>query len=199
MPQGHVHDRITLWSLPLIAGGTFVVSRDGNLTLLISGGFLFGGLMFGPDLDIYSRQYKRWGWLRWIWLPYQRMLRHRSFWSHGPLVGTFLRIVYLGFWCGLFGAIGLWIAHDFTDIEPVKQWVVQTVRQSLQTHPFEYFALYLGLEVGAMSHSMSDWSHSAYKRWRAGGWAGLLNQPKTARRSASPSLKTLKTKPDKNK
>ncbi len=28
--------------------------------------------MFGPDLDIYSVQFQRWGFLRWIWLPYQK-------------------------------------------------------------------------------------------------------------------------------
>jgi uncharacterized metal-binding protein len=65
------------------------------MTLLVAGGFMFGGLMFGPDLDIYSRQFQRWGFLRWIWLPYQKSLRHRSFLSHGPIIGTTLRVVYL--------------------------------------------------------------------------------------------------------
>ncbi len=104
MPSGRTHDRITLWSLPAVAGLSFSLTRNGNLTLLIATGFLFGGLMFGPDLDIHSRQYQRWGWLRWIWQPYQHNLRHRSFLSHGPIIGTALRVFYLASWIA-----ALWI------------------------------------------------------------------------------------------
>jgi uncharacterized metal-binding protein len=32
----------------------------------------------------------------WYWLPYGRMVRHRSRWSHGPL-GTLVRLAY-GWW-----------------------------------------------------------------------------------------------------
>ena len=95
MPSGRIHDRITLWTLPWLATIAFWKTYSGNVTLLIVGGFLFGGLMFGPDLDIYSRHYKRWGWFRWVWLPYQKSLRHRSFLSHGPIIGTTLRLIYL--------------------------------------------------------------------------------------------------------
>lgn len=73
MPSGRTHDRITLWALPFVTGVAFWQTKSGHLTLLITGGFLFGGLMFGPDLDIYSRQYQRWGFLRFIWLPYQKI------------------------------------------------------------------------------------------------------------------------------
>ncbi|MFN7414520.1 MAG: metal-binding protein, partial [Dolichospermum sp.] len=91
MPSGQTHDRITIWSMPVVASITLVSTHSSNMTLLVAGGFMFGGLMFGPDLDIYSRQFQRWGFLRWIWLPYQKSLRHRSFLSHGPIIGTTLR------------------------------------------------------------------------------------------------------------
>src|SRR5918998_3916008 len=55
---------------------------------------LFGGLMFGPDLDIQSRQYTRWGVFRFLWLPYRAFFRHRSRWSHGIIFGTLIRVVY---------------------------------------------------------------------------------------------------------
>ena len=55
---------------------------------------LFGGLMFGPDLDIQSRQYTRWGPLRLLWWPYKVVFRHRSRWSHGIIFGTLIRVVY---------------------------------------------------------------------------------------------------------
>ncbi|MGF1675984.1 MAG: metal-binding protein, partial [Rivularia sp. (in: cyanobacteria)] len=64
MPSGQTHDRITIWALPLIAIATFWQTRSSGITLLIAAGFMFGGLMFGPDLDIYSIQFQRWGYLR---------------------------------------------------------------------------------------------------------------------------------------
>jgi len=96
MPSGRTHDRITLWTLPLVSGIAYFLTQSGKLALILAGGFLFSGLMFGPDLDIHSVQYKRWGWLRWIWIPYRSAIRHRSHFSHGLIIGTFLRWVYLG-------------------------------------------------------------------------------------------------------
>ena len=50
--------------------------------------------MFGPDLDIQSRQYTRWGVFRFLWFPYKVAFRHRSRWSHGIIFGTLIRVVY---------------------------------------------------------------------------------------------------------
>ena len=61
--------------------------------------------MLGPDLDIHSIQYRRWGPLRWIWLPYQKALKHRSQLSHGPIIGTAVRVMYLSVWIALFAII----------------------------------------------------------------------------------------------
>ncbi|BAU12004.1 hypothetical protein LEP3755_25290 [Leptolyngbya sp. NIES-3755] len=176
MPSGRTHDSITLWSLPIVALIAFGLTQSGNLTLLVSGGFLFAGLMFGPDLDIYSQQYKRWGILRWIWLPYRRSMRHRSIFSHGAIIGTIGRILYLGVWIALFAIIGIFIsaiAQQFLGV--TAQW--QTVAQSaiaatiqfsivlIQKASIECLALIIGLELGAMSHSLSDWIGSTIKRW----------------------------------
>jgi uncharacterized metal-binding protein len=175
MPSGRRHDSITLWTLPLVAGGTFVQTHSSTLTLLVSGGFLFSGLMFGPDLDIYSRHYQRWGWLRWIWLPYRRRMRHRSFWSHGPVVGTAGRILYVGAWLGLVAlvvALGGAIAAHFLGKLPLWHGWVQrgvawgsgVVGRSLQRDMGNWLALLLGLELGAMSHSLCDGLGTLYRR-----------------------------------
>jgi len=185
MPSGGTHDRITLWGLPLVAGMTFGYTQSGNLTLLVSGGFLFGGLMFGPDLDIYSRQYKRWGFLRWIWLPYQQGLRHRSVLSHGPIIGTTLRILYFGSWVIVVGGVGVAIARVIGNIPWDGSAVVQTIKASLRQNTQEWFALFVGLELGAMSHSLSDWTGSAYKRFQKQGVAGLLPRAKMKKRKAT--------------
>ncbi len=177
MPSGRRHDSITLWTLPWVVGLTFERTRNGVLTLAVAGGFLFSGLMFGPDLDIYSRQYQRWGPLRWIWLPYRRHMRHRSFWSHGPLVGTVGRVLYLAAWLGIGGIVAVLVcaiaAYGLGKLPDWHQAVEQIVNggwlwlgRSLQQDAPLWIALWIGLELGAMSHSLCDWLGSAYRRLR---------------------------------
>lgn len=185
MPSGRTHDRITLYALPLVAGVTLWQSRSSNVTLLVAGGFLFGGLMFGPDLDIYSLQYQRWGFLRWIWLPYQRSLRHRSFLSHGPIIGTTLRVLYLVCLLTVLAVFILVIAAKLWNLTFTWQDVGENVGRSLTNYSTEFLALFFGLELGAMSHSLSDWSNSAYKRFQKQGIRGLLPSGKIKKRKAT--------------
>ncbi|MDB9379835.1 metal-binding protein, partial [Nodularia sphaerocarpa] len=164
MPSGGTHDRITLYTLPFITGVTLWQTRSSNLTLLVASGFMFSGLMFGPDLDIYSRQFQRWGFLRCIWLPYQKKLRHRSVWSHGPIIGTTLRVFYLGCFLGLVALVILVVGEKLGLLALTWQDLGVALGRSLMVYTTEYLALFLGLELGAMSHSLSDWGVSAYKR-----------------------------------
>ncbi|MBC7969689.1 MAG: metal-binding protein [Verrucomicrobia bacterium] len=175
MPSGRTHDSITLWSLPLLAGLTFAGTQSSSLTLFVSGSYLFSGLMFGPDLDVYSQQYKRWGLLRWIWLPYRRSMRHRSFWSHGPIAGTIVRVAYLLVWVGLLGSVGILVgAIAFQLMGKTNDWFVLAQQgwsssavflgQLPQQYPTEAIVIVIGLELGALSHSFSDWSTSTYRR-----------------------------------
>ena len=157
MPSGTTHDRITLWTLPCITGITYGLTRNGELTLLLSGGFLFSGLMFGPDLDIRSVQFKRWGILRSIWRPYRMLLRHRSFFSHGLIIGTCLRVLYLSLFLGAIAILFVGIAQLLLGFD----WNWQDfaiAHYHLLTHHYykESLALFIGLELGAMSHSISD-------------------------------------------
>lgn len=174
MPSGRTHDRITLWALPLVTGVTFWQTNSGNLTLLVVGGFLFGGLMFGPDLDIYSRPFQRWGFLRFIWLPYQKSLRHRSLLSHGPIIGTTLRVIYLAGLIAIAAVFALFVVEKLWNVQLNWQSLGETVTSTLTHYSTEFLALFLGLEVGAMSHSLSDWGGSAYKRVQKQGVRGLL-------------------------
>ncbi|MDZ8185896.1 MAG: metal-binding protein [Nostoc sp. ChiSLP02] len=185
MPSGRTHDRITLYALPFVAGITLWQTRSSNATLLVAGGFLFGGLMFGPDLDIYSVQFQRWGFLRWIWLPYQKSLRHRSFLSHGPIIGTTLRVIYLGCLLAILAIFALAIAQKFWSVSFTWQDLGKNVGRSLVDYNTEYIALFLGLELGAMSHSLSDWSGSAYKRFQKQGIRGLVPSGKIKKRQVT--------------
>jgi uncharacterized metal-binding protein len=196
MPSGQTHDRITIWSMPLVAGVTFVSTRSSNMTLLVAGGFMFGGLMFGPDLDIYSRQFQRWGFLRWIWLPYQKSLRHRSFLSHGPIIGTTLRVVYLTSFLLVVGILVLVVfaklgnmALNWGDVWRSVGRFLRSASLSLFLYYGEFFALFVGFELGAMSHSLSDWGNSAYKRFQKQGMEGLLPHGKMKRRKGVKAVK----------
>lgn len=182
MPSGRVHDRITLWCLPWLVLLTLLLTRSGELALLAAAGFLFSGLMFGPDLDIYSVQFKRWGWLRWIWIPYQKALSHRSQLSHGLLIGTILRLLYLLVITSLIGMFGVAIAQLVWGFPWNWQNFLQLCLQKLQQYSGEAIALFLGLESGAMSHSFADWTGSTYKRIKRNGIKTLLPQWKTKKK-----------------
>lgn len=113
MPSGRTHDRITyLSTLPALMA-THALLGAWEPALWVAGGLLFGGLMFGPDLDVKSVQYYRWGPLRWIWWPYQRLFRHRSPWTHGLLGGLLVRVVYLGLATTGLGAIAFALMHTY--------------------------------------------------------------------------------------
>ncbi|MGL5032417.1 MAG: metal-binding protein [Microcystaceae cyanobacterium] len=186
MPSGRTHDRLTWLLLPGVAAIAYGVTRSGGLTLAVSGAFLFSGLMFGPDLDIHSVQYKRWGWLRWLWLPYRKMLRHRSLISHGFLVGTFFRLFYVAI---CFTAIAFLLIGFTIIIQLPWRWdllqIWLTISSFLKSHSKEAIALLIGLEVGAMSHSLSDWLGSAIKRY-------LKSAKKTRKRQSTQKRVTNK-------
>jgi uncharacterized metal-binding protein len=181
MASGRTHDRITLWTLPLVLLAAFRLTLDGWLTATVCLGFLLGGWVLGPDLDIHSVQYKRWGWFRWIWLLYRGSLRHRSLWSHGPLIGTMVRVLYTSIWLALLGIITVDVLNSLG--RTTLSWgdLVAGLSWNLRTYwPF-WLALLIGLEVGALSHYMADWLTSAWKRRAKQGSASLQPPSKGAR------------------
>lgn len=187
MPSGKTHDRVTLWGLPWVTALALFITRHATLTLIITGAYLFSGLMFGPDLDIYSIQYKRWGWLRWLWIPYQRSIRHRSRLSHGPFIGTTLRLAYFAFILLLIGIISIALLEatgQWTwDPQATLQWLTRQLRQ----HYLVAIALFVGLELGAMSHAITDRIGSRYKRQQR-------EQKKAAKTAKHPAAQTRKSK-----
>lgn len=174
MPSGRVHDRITLWTLPAVTLLSGLYARSAAVALTVGASYLFSGLMFGGDLDTRSHQYHRWLGLRWLWIPYRRALRHRSFWSHGPIVGTTFRLIYLGMWGLGIGAIATYTIHllGYGPWTPrvwsqgAWQWLQHPAPKGGVSRGMLLVWLWLGLELGAMSHSLSDWTVSAWKRRR---------------------------------
>lgn len=185
MPSGRTHDRITLWTLPLVAGLALATTQHSYFTLFICAGFLLGGLMLGPDLDTHSIHYKRWGWLRWIWLPYRYRVRHRSPWSHSPLVGTTVRVIYLMAWLGGGSLLGVAAINEVWQLGWTWGEIGRTWGMYWQRYQQEAIALFIGLELGAFSHYTADWLTSTHKRIRTKGLKALVPNAKRKRRKSS--------------
>jgi uncharacterized metal-binding protein len=97
MASGKVHDASTLMMAPVVyCFWTTVLMLPVSCGVWSAVGVIFGGLYLSPDLDTPSRPYFRWGFLRWIWKPYQWAAKHRSILSHSVFLGPMLRLAILG-------------------------------------------------------------------------------------------------------
>jgi uncharacterized metal-binding protein len=157
MPSGKTHDLVTL----ALAAPTFAAAwgLTGSLTLsaAATAATVFGGLMFGPDLDIQSRQYTRWGVFRFLWLPYKAAFRHRSRWSHGIVFGTLIRVVYFALVLTLLFWAFVYARAFFTAGGEVPVWrAIEETAAARGVGPHVLFALLAGLWWGAASHTLTD-------------------------------------------
>src|SRR5215208_6856916 len=172
MPSGKTHDAITF----ILAAPTFLAAwgLTGNPVLagLATVTMIFGGLMFGPDLDIQSRQYTRWGVFRFLWWPYKVMFRHRSRWSHGIIFGTLIRVVYfaavvtlLAWACVYARAVFLsgGAAPGWREVAEVWRFV-ETSAAGYGLGPRAVAAVLAGLWWGAASHTLTDVAWSVVRK-----------------------------------
>lgn len=172
MPSGKTHDAITfLLAIPTFAV-TYAVTRSVTASAVIFVMFVFGGLMFGPDLDTVSRQYSRWFIFRFLWFPYRQFFKHRSRFSHGLIFGALIRVVYfLGVvTLVVFVAAYLYAVYTggklmgLTDIASVWQPVGNILRAKFGDNFF--VVSFLGLWIGAASHTFTDLAGSFIKTGR---------------------------------
>ncbi len=172
MPSGRTHDAITF----ILAAPTFAVTyfAAANLTpaIAVTVSFLFGGLMFGPDLDTHSKQYSRWRIFRFLWFPYRSIFNHRSRWSHGLIFGTLFRVIYF---MGVLtiAAFLIFVAASsifggevpgvsvFTEAwQRMGDFVRGTFGSNIMP------AVFLGMWIGAASHTFADMTGSYVKTGR---------------------------------
>ena len=123
------------WPLGLSAG------------VITAAAFLVGGLWLSPDLDTRSNALHRWGPLGGIWWPYRRLIRHRSIWSHGPLIGTATRLLLLLAWTLLVSVL-------IPSVSP--SLVLTNLQNTLQQYPQQAAAMLLGLEASVWLHLIQD-------------------------------------------
>lgn len=169
MPSGRTHDAITfLLAAPAFAV-TYGVTREVAASVAVAAAFVFGGLMFGPDLDTVSRQYSRWFIFRFLWFPYRSFFKHRSRFSHGLIFGALIRVVYF---LGIISLIAFLAAYVYAaysggklpgigQIADVWRPIGSFTRDKLG-HNFLVLT-FAGLWLGAASHTFTDMAGSFVK------------------------------------
>jgi uncharacterized metal-binding protein len=174
MPSGKTHDAVTFLLTAPIWAAAWKITEDIPLATIITFGFLFGGLMFGPDLDTHSKQYTRWGIFKGFWYPYQAFFKHRSRWSHGLIFGTFLRVVYFIGVLTLFSflitfLVSVYLGGDIPQLfEFTKNWEQIGVYVRRNFGEYTFYAIFAGLWLGAASHTVTDLAGSFVKTGRIG-------------------------------
>jgi uncharacterized metal-binding protein len=162
MPSGKTHDAITFFLIAPIFAASFMVTKNAAVSAIITFAFVFGGLMFGPDLDTHSKQYTRWSVFRFLWYPYQAFFAHRSRWSHGFLFGALLRVIYF---MGVLTLLSFLVSYVFSVydggklpnlMEFAKTWrqIGEYARANFGEYAFLY--TFIGLWLGAASHTITD-------------------------------------------
>lgn len=136
MPNSKTHDIISIYFLPVLVGLLYIINFELFPIIIISFAYLFSSYMFNGDLDIHSEPYRRWLFLRWIWRPYRKMCRHRGLLSHGLIIGTIIRVIYI---CTIPVILLLYYGIDISFL-------------------FTYETMYIliGLECGAALHTICD-------------------------------------------
>ncbi len=149
MASGNQHDKATLlWSLPFgIAIASVFGLKNGFIGSLA---FIFGGLWLSPDLDTRSNSFNRWGLLRIFWVPYSYVIPHRSILSHGPIIGSLLRISYLI----IIIALGFYICQNYGLISNAKTMLI--LEQIMKINHNELIVMIIGVEASSWLHLIQD-------------------------------------------
>ena len=136
MPSGKTHDKISILFLPILLILFYFMGLSQIAIIILSISYLFSSFMFNGDLDLHSNPYNRWLFLKWIWKPYQYMFHHRSIFTHGLIIGTIIRLIYIGF-------------------IPLIIMFFMGISLSFLINPLS-FLIIIGLELGAALHTICD-------------------------------------------
>ena len=174
MPNGKTHDAITFFLAAPTFAATYLISKEIPVSVVITAGMLIGGLMFGPDLDTVSKQYSRWSIFKFLWYPYQAFFAHRSRWSHGLVFGTLIRVIYFMGALTIAAFLALYFYATYTGgdlpnlMQIAKAWrpIGEFVRVNIGDYAMP--SLFIGLWLGAASHTVTDMAGTFIKTGRVG-------------------------------
>jgi uncharacterized metal-binding protein len=169
MPNARTHDLITVVTAigANVAYFRFASAPDLTLAALFTGTYLFAGYACAGDLDLNSAEYRRWGPLRFVWYPYRQLVPHRSWVSHGLIMGGVIRVAYLLVVCALLLWGGLWVYHHLiapVDANAVTQRHLASLLDFAREKPHQSGALLSGFILAGTTHSVSDTISTWFKR-----------------------------------
>lgn len=162
MALGKSHDFINMLALPLCL---YHIPKE--FYFPFSAGYIFGTFLLSPDLDLpQSKPSKRWGKLKFIWMPYQLLSKHRGA-SHIPLLGTVLRfayimLVFIFLYFALLGISSKYAPHIknlFLSFDPFELLSSLAQRE-------EVFYFTLGVVVSEVFHIVIDLFSTFLKRFK---------------------------------
>lgn len=141
MGDSRQHKIANLGSTIGMVSGAFLTGNPDVIHL----GWLVGGSLLGnvitPDLDLIEAR-RKWSLQKIIWYPYGILFRHRSAFSHWPILGTVIRLAYIGF-LGFIVALILGKSGQYLD------WIIDTHELQLLT---------IGLAIADTVHFALDMS-----------------------------------------
>lgn len=169
MPNGTTHDLITIVSgaaLAPVALNTNLPDMGPANAVILLGSYLVSGLLFSPDLDLKSSPYKRWRGMRWVWIPYQRLVPHRSWISHSFLFGPVIRVLYFAGVLSLLALIAFGLLNLLTPVDPTGMLLqaATTAGSWVRDHPAVVGYTVLGFVLGGAAHTLADIVWSGVKR-----------------------------------
>ncbi len=165
MASGKTHDFYTYASLlpvGLVCWYGFGLSIGEILAILI--GLWIGGIYLSPDLDTRSRPFYRWGVFRFIWWPYQWMVKHRGFLSHSLFIAPLLRLIYLSSILILTYLALVNVLDTNAIVVAQKKYYL---RRFLTSHTQEWILLGVGVWLGSFIHLWLDGMPSLFKKKRS--------------------------------
>jgi len=163
MPPARVHDRITLVSAGLLTPLVLALPAENRLLSwsIFTAAHLLSGLLCPCDLAARATEYHRWGILRWLWLPYTHLVYHRSWLSHGLVIGPLLRLLYFGL---IVEALALAGTHLLGfGLEGLARWHAFW-GNLVRDHPRYVLDFLAGFTTGGAVHTIPDWLTTGVKR-----------------------------------
>ena len=149
MDSGQEHENdIKVSTLPI--GIIISLIFDIQTGILFAIVFFISGLWLSPDLDTLSKPLKRWGIIKFLWWPYRKLIPHRSILSHGPFIGTTIRLCYL---IGMFTIIIKIININIltSSLNPINE-----MSNLISKYPRQFKIIFFGTEASAWLHLIKD-------------------------------------------
>jgi len=132
--DGHTHANFTMGSALGLSVSVVSMKIFDTPQMLLTGVGCLAGLLLSPDLDVdnghlgswYARKIYMGHIFDVFWQPYRVSLKHRSFWSHTPIISTIIRMIYL-----VFPLIILIVKDQDTSVPKVLFYLLPTVLLSM--------------------------------------------------------------------